>query len=156
LQIAQEIGNAAMIADLCRRLGALASQELERYTWYDHAAGYLSVLGLVADSAVVCLEMARLIASSDRGQAILCCERALDLVDHDELSPVTIRAQLERARCERLDGSWQAAADACDEAVRLGEIQDRRELIAQACNEAGIARQLAGDLDVAQELHSRA
>lgn len=156
LQIAQENGDAAMIADLCRRLGALALEEPERYAWYDHAAGFLSVLGLAADSAVVCLEMARLIASSDRGQAILCCERALDLVDHDELSPVTIRAQLERARCERLDGSWQAAADACDEARRLAELQDRRALIAQACNEGGIARQLAGDLDAARELHSRA
>jgi tetratricopeptide (TPR) repeat protein len=156
LQIAQEIGNAAMIADLCRRFGALAREEPDRYAWYDRAAGFLSVLGLAADSAVVCLEMARLIASSDRGQAILCCERALDLVDHDELSPVTIRAQLERARCERLGGSWQAAADACDEARRLAELQDRRALIAQACNEGGIARQLAGELEVARELHSRA
>jgi tetratricopeptide (TPR) repeat protein len=156
LQIAQEIGDAAMIADLCRRLGALALKEPERYAWYDYAAGFLSVLGLAADSAVVCLEMARIIASSDRGQAILCCQRALDLVDHDELSPVTIRAQLERARCERLDGSWQAAADACDEALRLAEIQDRRALIAQACNEGGITRQLAGHLDVARELHARA
>jgi tetratricopeptide (TPR) repeat protein len=156
LQIAEKIGDAAIIADLCRRLGALALQEPERYRWYDYAASFLSVLGLAADSAVVCLEMARLIASSDRGQAILCCERALDLVDHDELSPVTIRAQLERARCERLDGSWQAAADACDEALRLAEKQDRHALIAQACNEGGIARQLADDLDAARELHVRA
>jgi tetratricopeptide (TPR) repeat protein len=156
LQIAQENGDAAMIADLCRRLGALAREEPDRYAWYDRAAGFLSVLGLAADSAVVCLEMARLVASSNRGQAILCCERALDLVDRDELSPVTIQAQLERARCERLNGSWQAAADACDEARRLAELQDRRALIAQACNEGGIVRQLAGDLDVARELHTHA
>jgi tetratricopeptide (TPR) repeat protein len=156
LRIAEDIGDAAMIAALCRQLGALAREELERYEWYDHAAGFLSVLGRAADSAMVCLEMARLIARSDRGQAILCCERALDLVDRDEQSLVTIRAQLERARCERLNGSWQAANDACDEALRLAEIQDRRALIAQACNEGGIVGQLAGDLDGAKELHSRA
>jgi tetratricopeptide (TPR) repeat protein len=156
LQIAQEIGDAAMIADLCRRLGAMAREEPDRYALYDYAAGFLSVLGLAADSAMVCLEMARLIARSDRGQAILCCERALDLVDHDEQSLVTIRAQLELARCERLNGSWQAAGDACDEALRLAEIQDRSAVIAAACNEGGIGRQLAGDLDGARELHSRA
>jgi tetratricopeptide (TPR) repeat protein len=156
LKIAEEIGNAEMIADLCRRLGALASQEPERYAWADRAAAFLSRLGLAADSAVVCLEMARLIASSDRGEAISCCERALDLVDHDELSPVTIQALLERARCERLDGSWQAAADSCDEARRLAELQDRPALIARACNEGGITRQLAGELELAKELHSRA
>ena len=156
LQIAEKTGDAAMIADLCRRLGALAQEEPERYNWYDYAAGFLSMLGLAADSAMICLEMAGLIASSDREQAISCCERALDLVDHDEQSPVTIRAQLERARSERLIGSWQAAADACDEARRLAEAQDRRALIAQACNEGGIVRQLAGDLDAAKELHLRA
>jgi tetratricopeptide (TPR) repeat protein len=145
-----------MIADLFRRLGALARKEPDRYTWYDRAAGFLSVLGLAADSAVVCLEMARLIAGSDRSLAISCCERALDLVDHDEQSPVTIRALLERARCERLNGSWQAAADTCDEARRLAGLQDRRALIARACNEGGIVRQLAGDLEVARELHSLA
>ena len=156
LQIAQEIGDAAMIADLCRRLGELAREEPDRYALYDVAAGFLGREGRAAESAMVCLEMARLIARSDLGEAILCCQRALDLVDHDEQSLVTIRAQLELARCERLTGDWQKVGDACAEALRLAEIQDRRALIAQACNEGGIVRQLAGDLDGAKELHSRA
>jgi len=46
LQIAEKTGDAAMIADLCRRLGALAQEEPERYNWYDYAAGFLSMLGL--------------------------------------------------------------------------------------------------------------
>jgi tetratricopeptide (TPR) repeat protein len=156
LQIAQEAGDAAMIADLCRRLGELAREEPDRYALYDVAAGFLSREGRAAESAVVCLEMARLIAGSDIGEAVLCCQRALDLVDRDDQSLVTIRAQLELARCERLTGDWREAGGACAEALRLAENQDRRALIAQACNEGGIVRQLAGDLDGAREFHARA
>ena len=42
--------------------GELATEQPDRYALYDVAAGFLSRQGRAAESAMVCLEMARLIA----------------------------------------------------------------------------------------------
>src|SRR5262249_33761823 len=89
LTLAARLHDADMIADLCRRLARLTAGTWARKDWYQRAADMLQELGYVRVSAEFYLDMAGLIARADLAEAESCCHRALDLVEHDEQSPVT-------------------------------------------------------------------
>jgi tetratricopeptide (TPR) repeat protein len=156
LRLAAKIRDASLIADLCRRLGRLTPGTWARKDWYQRAADMLQELGYLRRSAEFCLDMAGHIARADPGEAESCCRRALDLVGGDERSPVTVRAHVELARCARREGAYDRATSECDRAIELAEGLERPFLIAQACQEGGLIRQLAGDPARARELHCRA
>jgi len=156
LRLADQVRDAGLIADLCRRLGRLTPGPWGRKEWYQRAADRLQELGHPGRSAELCLEMAGLIAHADLAEAESCCRRALDLVDGDERSGVTVLAHVELARCARREGAHDRAASECAQAIELAEGLERAVLIAPACQEGGLISQLAGDPGHARELHRRA
>jgi len=156
LTLAARLHDADMIADLCRRLARLTAGTWARKDWYQRAADMLQELGYVRVSAEFYLDMAGLIARADLAEAESCCHRALDLVEHDEQSPVTVLAHLELVRCARRAGTYGRAATESDQAIEVAEGVGRPVLIARACQESGLIRQLAGDPGRARQLHRRA
>lgn len=156
LRLAARLRDADMIADLCRRLARLTVGTWARKDWYQRAADMLHELGYVRVSAEFYLDMAGLIARADVAEAESCCHRALDLVEHDEQSPVTVLAHMELARCARRAGAYGRAASEGDQAIEVAEGLGRPVLIARACQEGGLIRQLAGDPDRARQLHRQA
>jgi len=156
LRLADKLRDAGLIADLYRRLGRLTPGPWGRKEWYQRAASRLLELGHPGRSAELCLEMAGLIAHTDLAEAESCCRRALDLVDGDERSGVTVLAHVELARCARREGAYDRAALECAQAIELAERLERPVLIAPACQEGGLISQLAGDPGHGRQLHRRA
>lgn len=156
LRLADQLRDAGLIADLSRRLGRLTPGPWGRKEWYQRAADRLQELGHPGRSAELCLEMAGFIADADLAEAQRCCRRALDLVDGDERSGITVLAHVELARCARREGDYGRAISECDRAIELAEGLGRPVLIARACQEGGLIRHLVGDPGRAHELHGRA
>jgi tetratricopeptide (TPR) repeat protein len=156
LGIAERLRDGRKIADLYRRLGDITAGLWARMEWYQAAAETYAAYGHEPSAAGLWLVAGRFAAGFDLDEAIRCCRRALDLVGHDEHSPVTVKAWLELARCSRMQGDQEHALNAWRCAAELAEHMKRDDLIALACQQGGLVSQLVGDTAGARELHRRA
>jgi tetratricopeptide (TPR) repeat protein len=156
LEIAERLRDGRKIAGLCLRLADTGTGSWARLEWYQRAARTYDAYGYRLSAASVWLLASRFTAGFDLDEAGVCCRRALELVGHDEQSPVTIEAWLELARCFRKRGEQENARDAWLRAAELAEHARRDDLIALARQEGGLVSQLAGDMAGARELHRRA